>query len=166
MVAITETAPDFDPDFERVQALRANLTPKSAVNRPGRVFVGSVLIISAVGLWLVPVDQGDAAMRLIKLLFSVVMLLLGAMMLCSLNERENQPEIQLDTKNRVLHVLRHCDNTNRTVRSSYGFDELAELSLKDRHLTARSAGGELIASIPLPNRREAAALEQTLNGLV
>ena len=101
MVALNETV----SEFEKSKALRQSLQEAQKVNRSGRVFLGTLLAISALGLWLVPVADGDTGMRLIKILVSLVLLGLGAMFISSIDEIEALPEIQIDTQNRELRIM-------------------------------------------------------------
>ncbi|WP_371224297.1 hypothetical protein [Roseovarius sp. 2305UL8-3] len=149
-------------EFEKAQALRKSLRETSSVNRSGRVFLGSILIISALGLWLVPVADGDAGMRLIKLLISLVLMGLGAMFLSSIDDRGEAPEIEIDVQGRELRVLKADMSGQMSVVSSHSFDSLTDVTLKDKLLTARSAAGELLLSVPVTDKHTEKALRAAL----
>lgn len=165
MVALSDThaALSVAPDFDQTKALRETLKKPASVNRGGRIFLGSVLCISALGLWLVPVEAGDAAMQLIKLLVSVVMLALGMMFVFSVNRRAEMPEIQIDTLKRELRVIKRDHANTPFVEACHAFDKMAEIKLKGHHLSARDADGQIIFSVPLRDKATARALQATLD---
>ena len=153
---------DTSREFEKVQALRRSLHGASSVNRSGRVFLGAVLVISALGLWLVPVSEGDAGMKLIKLLISLVLLGLGAMFLSSIDARKDAPEIQVDTQARELRVLRPDAAGQMTIVAVYNLDGLSDVTLKDKLLTAHGPEGELVVSLPVADKHTENALRGAL----
>jgi len=155
---------DTSREFEKAQALRRSLHGASSVNRSGRVFLGAVLVISALGLWLVPVSEGDAGMKLIKLLISLVLLGLGAMFLSSIDDRKDAPEIQVDTQARELRVLRADAAGQMTVVAIYNLDGLSDVTLEDKLLTARGPDGELVVSLPVVDKHTENALRGALSG--
>ena len=161
MVAYSDTAHEFD----QATAVRQALKKSSAVNKTGRVFLGSVLLISGVGLWLVPVDAGDSAMRLIKLFLSLVLMALGAMFIASLKQKSGASEIQVDAQNRELRIY----NTNETGQSvlaeKHKLDDLNELALMDGLLTARDAQSKLLFSVPVEDRRSEKMLRAALEDI-
>ena len=165
MVALSDTHTELSvaPDFDQAKALRESLKKPASVNRGGRMFLGSVLCISALGLWLVPVDAGDAAMQLIKLLVSVVMLALGMMFIFSINRRAELPEIQIDTPKRELRVIKRDYADKPFVEACHAFEKMAEISLKGHQMTARDADGQVIVSVPLRDKATARALQATLD---
>lgn len=129
--------------FEDARALRESLKAASAVNRSGRIFLGTVLLLSAIGLWGVPVEPGDAAMRLIKLLFSTCLLALGAMFILSASRRRRRAEIRFDTRAREIHIVERSDEI--TLR----FDELADVAFGPQAMTARSTDGRVRLTLPI-----------------
>ena len=158
---LSETS-DFNPPL----VLRDRLGQTTEVNRAGRIFFGSALIISALGLWLVPGEPGDAAMQLIKLLVSVVLLALGAMFIFSLRQAAQLPEVQVDLKMRELRVLKHDKAQRQYVEARHGFDTLSEVILQDRLLIARDKAGHTVASVPLPDEATEKAIRSLLEGAI
>jgi len=153
MTAISETS----QDYQKASALRASLNEASVVNRSGRVLLGSALLISVVGLWVIPVEDGDSAMRLIKLLISVVLGALGAMFIGSASDNDALPEIQIDPGRGELRVVR-----NGEVKA-HRLDELTDVVLKDDLMTARSSTGELVLSLPISDHNTKRALRAALD---
>lgn len=139
---------------------QAGVQSPGGVNRGGRIFFGSVLVISALGLWAVPVVEGDAAMRLIKILVSVVLAGVGVMFFLSIDKGEDLPEIQLDTAKRELRILSHDGAGEPRVEAVHSFDALSEVVIQDRLLTARDAQGRLVATVPLRDKATEATLRE------
>lgn len=148
---------DAAPQFEASKALRQSLKEASAVNRSGRIFLGTVLLVSAAGLWVIPVDMGDAAMRLIKLLFSACLLALGAMFILSARDRLRLPEIRLDPEAREIHIVKPSGTL------SLCFDDLAEVSFCERTMTARSSDGRVQLVLPLTDEQTENALREAFS---
>ncbi len=115
-------------------------------------------LLAALGVWIVPVDEGDTAMQLVKLVFSGSMLVMCMLFISALDSSNAEPEIQLDPSNRQLRIVKRDSRGNALVQGSYNLDELSDITLKDRHLSARDAKGEEIVSIPVRN----AAAEQAI----
>lgn len=168
MVAISEThqSIDGDAEYNQSRALRAKLKQSSGVNRGGRVFLGSVLTISALGLWLIPVAHGDAAMQLMKLLVSLLMVGTGMMFILSVDRGAELPEIQIDTQKRELRVLKLDDACNSYVAKTHKLDDLAEVTVKDKLLTARDASGNIAVSVPIRDRTAEREVRAALEGVI
>ncbi len=164
MAATSDTHPEMgqSTEYDHAKALRETIKNSSGVNHAGRIFFGSALSISAFGLWLVPVDPGDSAMQLIKLLVSVVMLGLGAMFIFSARKSSDAPEIQIDTATREIRVLKRDSNDKPYVSACHAMDSLTDVTLKDRLLSARDETGQLIMSVPMPNKAAEAAVRSAL----
>lgn len=165
MTSTTEARTDLAgiSDFDQATALRETLKKSKGVNHAGRVFFGSVLILSAVGLWLVPVDAGDAAMKLIKLLVSVLMLVLGVMFIFSARRVPDEPEIQIDTQAREIRIVKRDNGGAICMDTRHAIDSLSDVTLCDRTLTAYDASGQLIISMSVPDKRMETALKSALS---
>lgn len=151
--------------LDQAKVLREKLQDAGEVNRGGRIFIGSVLIVSALGLWLVPANAGDTGMQLIKLLVSVVLVVPGMMFIFSLRQREDLPEVQINLTERELQILKRDRTGANYVEASHGFDTLSEVTLRDRFLTARDAVGRTVVSVPLRDEATEAALKEALQGV-
>lgn len=159
MVAINDPGTHFSEE----QALRGHLRSAHAVNRGGRVFFGSVLIISALGLWLVPTAGADAALQMMKLLMSVIMICLGVMFLMSIDRGSEKPEIQIDTQKRELRILRLDKNCRSFVSDRYALNDLGKVMLKSKRLTALDAAGKLLFQVPVSSSETEQALRNALD---
>lgn len=125
--------------------------------------LGVASMMAALGVWVVPVDEGDTAMQLVKLVFSVSMLGLGMLFISALDSRYAEPEIHLDPKARNLRIVEFDKKGVAHVTGDYNLDALAEITLKDCHLTARDTNGDQIVSVPVHNAAAEEAIREALN---
>lgn len=124
--------------------------------------LGVVALLAALGVWIVPVDEGDTAMQLVKLVFSISMLVLGMLFVSALDARHAEPEIHLDSKTRQLRIIEIDKRGAAYVAGDYNLNELSEITLKDCHLTARDANGHQIISVPIRNTAAENAIRSAL----
>ncbi len=132
------------------------------IGRGTLVLCGSALICSSLGLWLVSAGGQDSAMMMIKLLFSVTLLFSGLMCLSRGRPEQTGPEIQVDVRNRRLHVIAPIEGGRDATVSVHDLDSLTELSMRDRVLTARDACGRQIVALKIEDRATARALRRAL----
>jgi len=128
--------------------------------------LGVSILLAALGVWVVPVDDGDSAMQLVKLVFSVTMLVLGMVLISALDTRHAEPEIHLDPKTRHLKILAFDKSGATRVIGSYQLDELSDITLRDKHLTARDAQGAQIVSIAVRNPAAEKAIRAALSDIL
>lgn len=141
---------------------RDALRKTCAVRKAVKMFVGSALVIAAGGLWLVPYGTEDAGLKLIKLLFSVSMLIFGMMFISALNKGEMEPEIRVDAKNRRLTIVHSDESGHRERVQTIDLDDLAEFSLSDGALMARDASGQQVIAVSVSSKATEAALREAL----
>ena len=159
MVALPDT---FMPEAPVKQAAKPRLIEETRGAGPLRRALtagfGVASLLAALGVWIVPVDDGDTAMQLVKLVFSVAMLLVGMLFINALDMSGHEPEIHLDPAARQLRIVEIDRKGRAHVTGDYSLDELIEITLKNRHLSARDADGKEIVSVPVRN----AAAEQAI----
>ncbi len=134
--------------------------PQSAPRRALIACAGAALCMSAGGLWLVPSE--DAAMQLIKLFASVVLLLGGLILFNGLNREELAPEVQIDPVKRQLRVYEYDAKGRSTLKACHDIDALQELSVHKRQLRAKDASGVLVLEMPLGSDEEASAIRSAM----
>ncbi len=134
--------------------------PQGAARRALTACAGAALCMSAAGLWLMPSE--DAAMQLIKLFASVVMLLGGLILFNSLNRDAPGPEVQIDPVKRQLRVYEYDAKGRSTLKTCHDIDALQELSVNRRQLRARDASGVLVLEMPLGSDEEASAIRSAM----
>lgn len=125
--------------------------------------LGVASLMAALGVWIVPVDAGDTAMQLVKLVFSVSMLGLGMLFISALDNRNAEPEIHLDPKAGQLRIVEYDAKGIARVAGDYALKDLSDVSLRDCHLTARDADGNKIISVPLRNMAAETAIREALS---
>lgn len=124
----------------------------SAVMRGGRVFLGTVLVAAALGLWLVPAAPGDAGMRLIKLLFSASLFVAGALLAWRPSPDLEAPEIRLDTRARRMRII------GRTGCTDLDFDELGCVEFTNDAVRLRAAHRGVDLHLPLRDAKTESAM--------
>lgn len=124
--------------------------------------LGVASMMAALGVWIVPVDEGDTAMQLVKLVFSVGMLGLGMLFVSALDSRHAEPEIHLDPRTCQLRIVEIDKKGVAHVTGDYNLDALAEITLKDCHLSARDTNGDQIVSVPVRNAAAEQAIREAL----
>ncbi|GAW33349.1 hypothetical protein RA2_00385 [Roseovarius sp. A-2] len=128
-----------------------------------RALCGVALAASAFGVWIVPTGGGDPAMMLIKLVFSLALFWAGMLCLSVFVGGTDLPDVEVDNRARKLRVI-HPQPDGRSARVTvHDFDELAELSLRDRMLTARDRQGRQIVSLELHDKRSERMLRNALS---
>ncbi|SLN64208.1 hypothetical protein PEL8287_03526 [Roseovarius litorisediminis] len=138
--------------------------PKTVVLRQAvKMVAGTSLILSAVGVWLLPSGAGDAAMQLIKLVFSFSMLGLGVMCISAMDQPDDEPEIEFDTINRQLRIVEFDNLGHPAVTSCHDLDSLSELNFQDGSLTARDADGNQVVALSIHSKTTERALRAAIN---
>ncbi|WP_294607117.1 hypothetical protein [Roseovarius sp.] len=166
MVALPDLPRDFDQaphSFHDVSEVPEKETRKSDLRRALKGFFGSVLILSSAGVWLVTSGGTDGAMMLIKLVFSLSLFCAGAMCFSTLEGEDTGPEVQVDAKYRQLRVVETGADGQTTRVQVYDLDDLSELSLRDRVLTARDKVGRQVVALPVSDRVTERKLRRALS---
>lgn len=111
-------------------------------------FMGAVLVLSAVGIWLVPVVTGDPGLVMMKLLVSVCLACVGAVLVEAGRSGSSQ-EVHLDTDaGELRHMRRYCDGRAEVIMS-YDFGELADIRMTEGLLTVIANDGAVVVQLPL-----------------
>lgn len=132
-----------EPDLDVTRTADPGPCATGTVMRIGRVFLGSVLLAAALGLWLLPVAQGDAAMQLIKLLFSACLFVAGALLAWRPSPEMEAPEIRFDPTARRIRV------TGKTGCTDLDFDELGDVEFMNGAVRLRAPQRGLDLRLPL-----------------
>lgn len=153
----------FDTRFEDQPLTDMAAQDETISSSPRRALIacaGAALCMSAGGLWLVPSE--DAAMQLIKLLASVVLLLGGLILFNGLNRADSAPEVQIDPVKRQLRVYEYDAKGRSTLKACHDIDALQELSVDKRKLRARDASGVLVLEMPIGSEEQASAIRSAM----
>jgi len=126
-------------------ALRGQATMKRALH----MAVGSACLMAAVGVWGFQPGAGDAAMQLIKLLVSAVLLITGMILISGLRDRVGPPELHVDPMNRQVRIVEFDGAGRARIAATHDFDGLSRLDLKDGFLTAHDGDGKKLFAVPV-----------------
>ena len=146
MTAAVTTAP-LPEDALRKHSIAA-LPPMRLFN----VFAGAVLLLAAVGLWAMPGAIWDSGLMLFKLMITIALMASGFALMAPVRRRS--PEVQLDPRAERLEVVMR-NEFGRVVRStSYAYDELSEIDVRDGVFIARDHQGRSVVELPLGQQVE------------
>ncbi len=138
------------PDFMEVAESQNHAIEGHATSGALASFLGVVLCVAALGLWLVPGASFDPALMLMKLGLSIVFLIAGSLCLM-LARRDTHPEVELDANRGILRILER--NARGGVESSVevSYDDLSEVDFRDGMLIARDHHGRAVVEMPVEN---------------
>lgn len=133
-----------------------------AVLRGSSRFFGGVLVLASIGIWAVPVGAGDAGMVLMKLLVSVCLACVGAL-LVEAGRPGGADEVHMDTERRELrHIHRNCRG-RQTLLARHDFADLADIRLRNGLLTVVSTNGAVVLQLPMETVDNMTAIQQILS---
>lgn len=140
------------------RALRGQATMKRAVY----MAVGSACLMAAIGVWGFQPGAGDAAMQLIKLLVSAVLLITGMIFVSGLRDRAGPPELHVDPLNRQVRVVEFDGAGRARIAAAHDFDGLSDLDLQGGVLTAHDRKGKKLFDVRVNNPDVVEALRAAL----
>lgn len=128
----------------------------------GARFVGVVLMLAAVGMWILSGPLWDAEMMLVRLAISVLFMCLGLMLLHA-GRDGLRDEIHLDqTAHELRHVQRGRDGIARVVRR-LPLADLGGASIAQDTLTLRCKAGEIVMEVSGLAQDTLSTLDRRLN---
>ncbi len=127
---------------------------------------GAASVLAALGVWMVPVEDGDNAMRMMKLVFSLAMLALGALFISALDGRHSDPEIHLDPATGCLRVVETGKDGAGQISGEYNLKDFSEITLQNGHLTAQDVRGQQALSVPVRDPLMQKAIRELLEQIV
>ncbi len=146
---------------------RAAATPKKKPRHGWRAlsglsrFVGVVLMLAAVGIWLMSGSLWDAEMMLLRLGVSVVFMCMGLVLLHA-GRRTARDEIHLDLRaGELRHVRRGHDGIAR-VRQQLAMRDLSEVVIDEDRLLLRGNCGQVLLELSGMDREQLLAVQQQL----
>lgn len=127
-------------------------------------FTGVVLMLAAVGIWLLSGSLWDAEMMLLRLGVSVVFMCLGLSLLHA-GRRKARDEIHLDQRARELrHVRRGHDGIAR-VRQRLALHDLSEVVIDEDRLLLRGNCGRILLELSGMDRDQLLAIQQQVKAV-
>jgi low affinity Fe/Cu permease len=145
MVALT------DVELSKALNTSANRAPSRPRRRKRTVaglarFAGVVLMLAAVGIWIVSGPLVDSGMLALRLAVSVFFMCTGLMLL-QVGRGSPRDEIHLDRKAGALrHVQRGRDGIART-RHEVSLDTLGQVAIEDDTLILHDRAGQVIMEL-------------------
>ncbi|MEM7075018.1 MAG: hypothetical protein AAF484_08020 [Pseudomonadota bacterium] len=126
---------------------QTNDVPSDGARRFIIACAASALCLAAVGMWMVPAE--DSASRLIKLAASLGMVGGALLLFNGLNAGQAVPGLEVDPAKRQLRVYEYDAKGRSRLKATYHLDDLHDVSVKNRHLSANDANGVLVLEMPL-----------------
>jgi hypothetical protein len=127
--------------------------PGDALRRAVLMCLGAAFLMSAIGLWMMPAEPGDHAIRLIKLLVSVVAVGGGLTCLACLGNDRADPELHVDHARSELRIIQRDDRGIPRVVAHHPLDSLRAATLDDGFFSVQDAGGKELISVRVTDRR-------------
>lgn len=122
-------------------------------------FAGVVLMLAAVGIWLLSGSLWDAEMMLLRLGVSVVFMCLGLALLHA-GRRTARDEIHLDQRARELRHIRRGHDGIARVRQRLALHDLAEVVIDEDRLLLRGICGRILLELSGMDRDQLLAIQQ------
>ncbi|WP_438990128.1 hypothetical protein [Lentibacter sp.] len=117
------------------------------------VFAGAVLLVAAVGLWAVPGSTWNQSAQLMKLFLTISAALTGLALIAPM--RRSYPEVTLDPRAERLDVIERNDFGRISKKTTYSYDQLSEVDVRDGVFIARDHHGRRVVELPLGAEVEA-----------
>lgn len=109
-------------------------------------FTGVVLMLAAVGMWMLNGPLWDAEMMLMRLAVSVLFMCAGLGLL-QFGRARPQDEIHFDArKGELRHLERGVDGIAR-VRQRYALSDLGDITIDEDRLVLRDLSGEILMEL-------------------
>ncbi len=121
------------------------------------------LLIAAIGLWLVPVIEGDAMMQLFKLASSAALAMAGVMLMAARPEAPG-PEVRINPATREMTIIERDAQGHLRSEICHDIDTLGDIVLRDGLLSARCSAGQHLVTLPVTDPRIEDALNAVLAG--
>ena len=134
---------------------------RSALKPALFMFFGVVFMSSALGLWMVPAEAGDAGARLVKLVASSLFLVVGLVLMKAVPARE-AVSYELDMARGELREMTVDAEGGRHVAKVHDLFALDHVELVGGVLTGEDAEGRKLFSLPVEDVRARSALRAAL----
>ena len=127
--------------------------------------IGTALVLSASGMWLMPGSQYGPDVVLIKLGVSVFFFLCGLVLLMR-NHSDNQPDAYFDPIRNEVRVLQRNDRGRPQTVLRRSYDTLGSARFTENTLEMYDVDGSILMRLPIDNAEVRDALRAQLNGIV
>jgi hypothetical protein len=127
--------------------------------------IGTALVLSASGMWLMPGSQYGPDVVLIKLGVSVFFFMCGLVLLMR-NHADNQPDAYFDPIRNEVRVLQRNDRGRPQTVLRRSYDTLGSARFTDDTLEMYDVDGSMLMRLPIDNAEVRNALRAQLSGIV
>ena len=153
------------PSFEDAVPLILTFAPNWPIRTVLFRVIGTALVLSASGMWLMPGSQFGADVILIKLGVSIFFFLCGLALLMR-NHADNQPDAYFDPIRGELRVLQKNNRGRPQTVLRRRYDSLGSARFSDKTVEMYDVDGSLLMRLPIDNVEVRHALRMQLSGLV
>lgn len=153
--------PSFDEAMPLILTFAPNWPLRTIIFR----VVGTALVLSASGMWLMPGSQNESDVVLIKLGVSIFFFLCGLALLMR-NHADNQPDAYFDPIRGELRVLQKNNRGRPQTVLRRRYETLGSARFSDKMVEMYDVDGSLLMRLPIENAEVRHALRSQLAGLV
>jgi len=153
--------PSFDEALPLVLTFSPNWPARTVLFR----IVGTALVLSASGMWLMPGSQFGSDVVLIKLGVSLFFFLCGLALLMR-NHSDAQPDAYFDPIRQELRVLQKNSRGRPQTVLRRAYDTLGSARFTGNNMEVYDVDGSLLMRLPIDDADVRHALRTQLSGLV
>ena len=129
----------------------------------GQRAFGAILALAALSLWVAPGSQMGGDTMTFRIALSALSLIAGVLIICAAR-MPAEPEIEIDTAQAELRMVRPGPFGNRNVVERLSFDALGRVQRDGERLKFWDASGSFLAYVELRDRTVREALVARLHG--
>lgn len=153
------------PSFEEAVPLILSFAPNWPVRKLMFRIIGTALVLSASGMWLMPGSQYGADVVLIKLGVSLFFFLCGLALLMR-NHQDNQPDAYFDPIRGEVRVLQKNNRGRPQTVLRRSYDTIGSARFTENTLEMFDVDGSILMRLPIESAEIRDALRSQLSGVV
>lgn len=127
--------------------------------------IGTAMILSSAGMWLMPGSRVEADLMLIKLGVSLFFFLLGLVLLMR-NHVDNQPDAYFDPIRHELRVLQKNDRGRPQTILRRSYDTLGSVDFQTNSVTIYDVDGSMMMRLSINDDGVRHSLRSQLSGII
>lgn len=152
-------------DYEQAPPLMLSFAPNWPVRTVLFRVIGTALILSASGMWVLPGSQVDGDVVFIKLGVSIFFFMCGLALLMR-NHADNRPDAYFDPVRGEVRVLQKNDRGRPQTVLRRSYDSLGTARFSDHMVELYDMDGTMLMRVPLASADIRQALRMQLSGRV
>jgi hypothetical protein len=153
------------PSFDEAVPLILSFAPNWPLRKLMFRIIGTALVLSAAGMWLMPGSQYAPEVVLIKLGVSLFAFLCGLALLMR-NHQDNQPDAYFDPIRSEVRVLQKNNRGRPQTVLRRSYDTLGSARFTDNMLEMYDVDGSMLMRLPIESAEIRDALRVQLSGVV